>query len=211
MVKIPISHIPEQLFILYSDYMNFEKILPLRPLSDFTLRQIPNITWEMIARTQGISPLLFEQLTDFSYVKLSGPRRELNGFAVNNHIIGMRKYEIKEYDWVLYANRAKLNQEHFVDHFVAFAKNNIVFDEEETLLILKALSQNPFLPESKKEALRLYSEMDSEDKSKNDNIALSPSRIKATQEPQPDTDRHPDKNDFSFSSQDADGESLFSN
>ncbi|WP_163026426.1 hypothetical protein [Campylobacter showae] len=125
-------------------------------LAIFILRQIPNISWEAIAKAQGISPLLFEQLTNFSYAKLCSQRPELNGFVVNPHTIEMRKYEIKDYNWKLYASRAKLDREHFVDHFITFIKNKMIFDDAETQALLEALSHNPFLPSSKQEALQVY-------------------------------------------------------
>ena len=56
--KIPLSYIPDQWFITLGKYIDFEKVLVRRPLSDFILRQIPNISWEAIAKAQGISPLL---------------------------------------------------------------------------------------------------------------------------------------------------------
>jgi hypothetical protein len=206
--KIPLSYIPDQWFILLGDYIDFEKVLVRRPLSDFILRQIPNISWETIAKAQGISPLLFEQLTNFSYVRLCGQRPELNGFAVNPHTIEMRKYEIKDYNWKLYANRAKLDREHFVDHFITFIKNKMIFDDAETQALLEALSHNPFLPSSKQEALQMYQNAVINDEAKQESMmnTIKPQEGGDTAKNAPFfNDEH------SFSSQNDDGESMFSN
>lgn len=206
-IKIPLSYIPDQWFITLGKYIDFEKALVRRPLSDFILRQIPNISWEAIAKAQGISPLLFEQLTNFSYAKLCSQRPELNGFVVNPHTIEMRKYEIKDYNWKLYASRAKLDREHFVDHFITFIKNKIIFDDAETQALLEALSQNPFLPSSKQEALQVYQNAVSEVKQQEGTVKT----IKP-QESGDNAKNAPFFNDeHSFSSQNYDGESMFAN
>ena len=205
--KIPLSHIPDQWFIALGKYIDFEKVLAIHPLSDFTLRQIPGISWETIARTQGISPLLFEQLTNFSYVKLCGQRPELNGFAVSPHTIEMRKYEIKEYDWKLYASRAKLDREHFVDHFITFVKNKMIFTSAETQVLLEALSQNPFLPSSKQDALQVYQHtiIDAEPKQGTIEQQTKPQSSNSTKNASFFDDEH------SPSNENNDGESFFAN
>lgn len=205
--KIPLSHIPDQWFIALGKYIDFEKVLAIHPLSDFTLRQIPGISWETIARAQGISPLLFEQLTNFSYVKLCGQRPELNGFAVSPHTIEMRKYEIKDYNWKLYASRAKLDLEHFVDHFIAFIKNKIIFNDVEAQALLEALSQNPFLPSSKQEALQVYQHVSIDAEPKQDTIEqhTRPQISNSTKNVSFFDDEH------SPSNENNDGESFFAN
>ena len=150
---------------------------------------------------------MFEQLTNFSYVKLCGQRPELNGFAVSPHTIEMRKYEIKDYNWKLYASRAKLDREHFVDHFIAFIKNKIIFNDVEAQALLEALSQNPFLPSSKQEALQVYQHVSIDAEPKQDTIEqqTKPQSSNSTKNVSFFDDEH------SPSNENNDGESFFAN